>query len=114
MKSIALLLLAIVLGTSAAFPDEEPISGTIKAIDSAAHTLALETTAKGKTRQVTVDIRRHTKILRFVRPTEPGKGGFVEQEVTLGDLRPGWVVSVTAKHDGGREVADVVKIVLER
>jgi len=49
-----------------------------------------------------------------VRATEPGKTGFVEQPLTLADLKPGWVVGVTARHERGNEVAEVVKVVLER
>jgi hypothetical protein len=49
-----------------------------------------------------------------VRSTEPGKTGFFEQPVALGDLKPGWVVSIATKHEGDKEVADLVKVVLER
>ena len=52
--------------------------------------------------------------MRFARASEPGKTGFVELPAGLTDLKPGWVVSVTTKHDGGREVAEVVKVVFER
>jgi hypothetical protein len=94
--------------------DEAPISGTIKAVNPVAQTVTLETSAKGKTREVTVELRPTSRIVRFVRATEPGQTGFVEQAATLADLKPGWVVSVAARHDGGREVAEVVKVVLER
>ena len=50
----------------------------------------------------------------FVRATEPGKTGFVEQPLTLADPKPGWVVSVTARRERGNQVAEVVKVVLER
>ena len=53
-------------------------------------------------------------IVRFTRPTEAGKTGFVEQSLALTDLKPGWIVSVEAHHEGGKEVASVVKVVLER
>ena len=52
--------------------------------------------------------------MKFARPTEPRKTGFVEQSLALTDLKPGWIVSVTARHEGGAEVAEVVKVVLER
>jgi len=94
--------------------DEAPISGTVKAIDAAANTLTLQTTAKGKTRDVTILLKPDSKIVKFARATEPGKTGFVEQPLALTDLKPGWVVSVTAKHEGGNEVAEVVKVVIEK
>ena len=114
MKQIVALLMGGLLWWGVAFADEAPISGTIKAIDLAAQTVTLETTAKGKTREVTVDVKPGSRIVRFTRSSEPGKAGFVEQSATLNDLKPGWVVSVTSKHEGGREVAEIVKVVLER
>ena len=114
MHRIVALLLSGLIWTGAAFADEAPISGTVKAIDSVAQTVTLETTAKGKTREITVDIKPASRIVRFTRSAEPGKTGFVEQPAALGDLKSGWVVSVTTKHEGGHEVADIVKVVLER
>ena len=114
MNQIVALLMGGLLWGSVVLADEAPISGTIKAIDVTAQTVTLETTAKGKTREVTIDIKPGSRIVRFTRSSEPGKAGFVEQSATLNDLKPGWVVSVTSKHDGGREVAEVVKVVLER
>ena len=114
MNRLVTLLLGGLLWAGVALADEAPISGTIKAIDPVAHTLTLETTAKGKTREVTIDVKPASRIIRFTRPSEPGKTGFIEQTATFADLKPGWVVSVTSKHDGGREVAEVVKVVLER
>ena|SRR2546425_829718 len=111
------LVLAVVAMMAAAFPsiaDEAPISGTVKAVDASAKTLTLQTTSKGKTRDVTIFLKPDSKIVKFARATEPGKTGFVEQPLTLTDLKPGWVVSVTAKHEGGNEVADMVKVVLEK
>jgi hypothetical protein len=112
-KLLALALLALV-SVAPARADEAPISGTIKAVDPAANTLTLESTAKGKTRTVVVHLKPGSKIVRFSRPTEPGKTGFVEQPLALTELKPGWIVSAEAKHEGDREVADVVKVVLER
>lgn len=114
MHRLVALLIGSVLWVGVAFADEAPISGTIKAVDPVAQTVTLETTAKGKTRAVTIDLRPTSRIIRFVRATAPGQAGFAEQTATLADLKPGWVVSVTAKHEGGREVAEVVKVVLER
>src|SRR5947208_97358 len=46
--------------------------------------------------------------LGLARATEPGKTGFVEQAIALTDLKPGWIVSAEIKHEGDKEVADVV------
>ena len=104
-----MLLLATVVAA-----DEAPISGTVKSIDAAAKTVTLESTAKGKTRQVVVHLKPGAKIVKFVRAAEPGKTGFVEQPLALTDLKPGWVVSVETKHEGDKEVAELLKVVLER
>lgn len=34
--------------------------------------------------------------------------------MSLADEKPDWIVSTTTKHEGNREVADVVKVVLEK
>ncbi|HXH13338.1 MAG TPA: hypothetical protein VNP04_26620 [Alphaproteobacteria bacterium] len=114
MKSLVTLLLGSALWAGILFADEAPIAGTIKAVDPAAQTVTLETTAKRKTREVTVDIKPTSKIIRFTRAQVAGKTAFVEQAATLNDLKPGWTISVTTKHDEGREVADTLKVVLER
>ena len=111
--SVAALLVAFTC-VSPALADEAPISGTVKAIDSAASTITLESTAKGKTWTVVVHLKPGAKIVKFTRGTEPGKTDFVEQPLALTDLKPGWIVSAEAKHEGNKEVADVVKVVLER
>jgi hypothetical protein len=98
----------------AAVADEAPISGPVKVVDPAGQTLTIETTAKGKARQVVVYLKPGAKVVRYTRATEPGKTGFVEQTVALGDVKPGWIVSVATKHEGDKEVADLVKVVLER
>ncbi len=114
MKTRLALLAASLLWVGLVQADEEPISGTIKAVDVGASTVTIQVNARGKTRDVTIDIKPTTRILRFSRSSEPGKAGFVEQVAALADLKPGWIVSVTTKHDGGREVAEVVKVVFER
>jgi len=111
--TVAFLIMAIAL-VVLAFGDEAPIAGTVKAIDASANTLTLQTTAKGKTRDVTILLKPDSKIVKFARATEPGKTGFVEQPLTLSDLKPGWVVSVTTKHESGKEVAEAVKVILEK
>ncbi len=116
-KALSVIVAFVVVGLvggGAAVADEAPIAGTVKAIDASAKTLTLQTTAKGKTRDVTILLRPDSKIVKFARATEPGKTGFIEQPLTLSDLKPGWVVSVTAKHEGGKEVAEVVKVILEK
>ena len=112
-RSLAVVV-SVVLCGALAWADEAPISGTVKAVDAGAQTVTLESTAKGKTREVIVHLKPGTKIVKFARSPEPGKTGFVEQALGLTDLKPGWIVSVEAKHEGGKEVADVVKVVLER
>ena len=34
--------------------------------------------------------------------------------MALADLKPGWIVSVATRHEGEKETADLVKIVLEK
>jgi acyl dehydratase len=113
MTMMMLLMAATVVG-GVALADEAPISGTVKAVDPAAQTVTIESTAKGKTRQVVVYLKPGARVVRFIRPTEPGKTGFIEQTAALTDLKPGWIVSIATKHEGDKEVADLVKVVLER
>jgi transcription antitermination factor NusG len=113
------LLALLSVATISIFPtgvaaDEEPISGTVKSVDVAAQTLTLEVASKGKTRVVTVHMQPGAKIVRFVRSTEPGTTGFIEQEVLLNAVKVGWIVSATTKHEGNREVAEQIKIIVER
>jgi hypothetical protein len=108
MVSVAIVFCGI------AVADEAPISGTVKAVDPAAQTVTLESTVKGKTRTVVVHLKPGAKVVRFTRSTEPGKTDFVEQSAALTDLKPGWIVSAATKHEGDKEVADLVKVVLER
>lgn len=116
VKKSVVLMLAMLLSILivAARADEAPISGTVKAIDPGARMITLAVTANGKTRDVVVHMKPGAKVVRFARATELGKTGFVEQELALTDVKPGWIVSATTKHEGTREVAEVVKVVLER
>ena len=114
LKRFLAVVLSVALWSALAWADEAPISGTVKAVDTSAHTVTLESTAKGKTRTVVVHLKPRAKIVKFARSSEPGKTGFVEQALTLADLKPGWIVSVETKHEGDKEVADVLKVVLER
>ena len=113
IRMISVLLTAL-LGWSVALADEAPISGSVKSVDTVAQTLTIESTAKGKTRQVIVYLKPGARVVKFARSTDPAKPGFVEQTVALADVKPGWLVSIVTKHEGDREVADVVKVVLER
>ena len=111
--SLALLISGLIW-INIAFADQAPISGIVKAIDPVAQTVTLEAAAKGKTSEVRVDAKPASRIVRFVRSAEPGMIGFVERAAALSDLKLGWIVSVATKHDGGPEVADMVKVVRER
>ena len=108
--TVHVLAMVSVLWLSTVLADEAPISGNVKAVDPAAHTLTIETTSQGKTREVTVEIKPAFRIVRFVRLGT----SFEEQRVQLAGMKPGWVVSVTTRHEDGREVAEVVKIVFEQ
>jgi hypothetical protein len=111
--AVAILLAGVVVAAPA-LADEAPISGIVKAVDPAANTVTLESTAKGKTRIVVVYLKPGARIVKFSRSTDPGKTGLVEQQLALTDLKPGWIVSAEAKHEGDKEVAEVVKVILER
>jgi hypothetical protein len=109
---MALLTAGLFAGISAA--DEAPIAGTIKAVDPIARTVTVEAASKGQPRVVVIEIRSTSRIVRFARSSEPGKPGFVEAPATLEELKTGWTVSVTTRHDGDREVAEVLRVVFER
>jgi hypothetical protein len=64
--------------------------------------------------KVTVHMKPGAKVVRFARSSDPCQSGFVEQEVPLGDVKPGWVVSAATRHEGNREVAEMVTVVFER
>jgi hypothetical protein len=114
VNRIAALVLSSLLAVAAAMADEVPISGAVKSVDTTAQTVTIETTAKGKTREVMVYLKPGAKVVKFARATEPGATGFVEQTVGLAELKPGWLVSIATRHEGGKEVADLVTVVLER
>src|SRR5438128_12212879 len=77
-KALSVIVAFVVVGlvgAGSAVADEAPISGTVQAIDASANTLRLQTTAKGKTRDVTIVLKPDSKILKFARATEPGRQG---------------------------------------
>lgn len=107
-----LLLAAVVVAVaSVAAADEAPIAGRIIAVDSAAQTITVEAAAGGKTRTIVIDVRPASRVVRFARGAD---GKFAEQSAALADLRPGWMVSVKTRHEGDREVAELVRVVHER
>lgn len=108
------LLCALVAGSRGdlAVADEAPITGTLKAVDAMKRILTVEASARGRTREVKIDIKPETAIVRFARGSD-GKG-FGEQAATLEDIRPGWTVTVKTRHHGRREVAETVRVVQER
>ncbi len=113
MKKLVLVLSVLLLVSAVVVnADEAPISGTVKTVDVSAQTITLDVTSKGKTREVVIHLKPGARVVKFARATEPGKTGFVEQEVPLADVKPGWIVSATTKHEGNREVAEIVKIVV--
>jgi predicted transcriptional regulator len=108
-----LAMAPFVIAIANARADEAPIAGVVKAVDVGAQTFIVESTAQGKTRQVTIYMKPTSRVVRFVR-ADQGRGPLVEQAAALADLKPGWMVSVTTVHEGDREVAQLVRIVLER
>ena len=110
---LGVISLLVVMCAVPARADEAPIAGTLKTVDVTAQTLIVNTAAKGRARQVVIEVTPETRIVRFVRVDEAGKPGFAERPVALADLKPGWTVSVVTRHAGSREVAEVVKVVHE-
>lgn len=94
--------------------DEAPIAGVVKSVDTSAGTFLVESTVRGRVRQVVIHVRPESKIVRFIRATDPGKSGFSEQAAALGDLKPGWTVSMKTRHEGTKEVAEIVRVVHEK
>ncbi len=112
---VAAVTVAFQLGIGVdASPDEAPIAGVVKSVDTGAGTFLVESTVRGRVRQVVIHVRPESKIFRFVRATDPGKSGFSEQAASLADLKPGWTVSVKARHEGNNEVAETVRVVHEK
>jgi hypothetical protein len=104
----------LLMGAGSAAGDEAPVAGAVKAVDPAARTITVEARARGKAREVVIDVRPDTKIVRFVRSTDAQKPGVSEQSAQLEDIQPGWMVSVKTRHEGAREVAEHVRVVHEK
>ena len=113
MKTLMILILGATL-VAIAIADEAPIAGTVRSVDLTARTLIVEVVGKGKVRVVTIHMKPGARVVRFARSAQAGQSGFVEQEVPLAEVKPGWVVSAATKHEGDREVAEQIKIVFER
>lgn len=107
-----LLCMVIVVTAAVVNADEAPISGIVKAVDAANKTITVEASARGRTRQVVIEITPATKIVRFARAADGT--GMKEQSAALEDIRTGWTVTVQAHHKGNREVADTLRVVHER
>ena len=113
MLRVALAMFALAhVGTVAA--DEAPIAGRVTAVDATRKTVTVEASGRAGSRVVIIEIRGESKIVRSRRSTDPARPGFVEEAVALEEIKPGWTVSVTTKHDGDREVAVVMKVLTER
>ena len=110
VAAVAFLLSLAAVASS----DEAPIAGVVKSVDTSAGTFLVESTARGRVRQVVIHVKPESKIVRFIRSTDPGKTGFSEQAATLADLKPGSTVSVKTRHEGAKEVAEVVRVVHEK
>ena len=110
VAAVAFLLSLAAVASS----DEAPIAGVVKSVDTGASTLLVESYVRGRVRQVVIHVRPESKIVRFTRSADPGKAGFSEQPATLADLKPGWMVSVKARHEGTTEVAEIVRVVHEK
>lgn len=65
MRIMGAVVTGVLLLTTVVGADEAPISGTVKSVD--AQTVTLESTVKGKTRQVVVHLKPGAKIVKFVR-----------------------------------------------
>ena len=108
MKALVLVFVMVILcpGADQSLADKAPIVGTIKAVDATGRTLTVTSTARGKTRDVVIDVKPGTKI---VRPAGAGAAA-AEQASSLTDLKTGWTVTIVTRHEGRREVADMVRV----
>ena len=111
MRTFIALLLVLGCGAATVAADEAPIAGRITKVDATAQTITVESAAAGKTRSVVIDVRPVAKVVRFARGAD---GKFAEQAIAVADLKPGWTVSVKTRHEGDREVAEIVRVVHER
>jgi len=94
--------------------DDAPIAGVVKSVDVAAGTFLVDSASKGSVRHVVIHMRPESKIVRFTPSTDASKPGFIEQAATLTELKVGWTGSVKARHEGDKEVAEVVRVVHEK
>ena len=113
-RTLVILTSLLVGGHGAAGADEAPIAGTLRAVDTAARTITVESAARGRVRTVVIEIPPTTKIVRFTRSPGAPQSGFSEQALGLEELKPGWMVSVKTRHEGQREVAEYLRVVYEK
>jgi hypothetical protein len=113
VAAVATMLVLMGLTPLRAYSNGAPIAGVVKSVDVAANTFVVESTARGRTRQVTIHVRPASKIVRFQRAAESGQSGFKEQAAMLADLKAGWTVSVRTIHEGDKEIAELVRVVHE-
>jgi hypothetical protein len=62
-------------------------------------------------------LQRRGEMLRTMGEIMMKHGKMMEAEprpAALTDLEPGWSVGVTTRHEGEREVAEIVRVVFER
>lgn len=112
MRTFISLVLIALLGTATLVgADEAPIAGKITKVDATTQTITVESAAAGRTRSVVIDVRPAAKVVRFTRGAD---GASAEQAIAIADLRPGWTVSVKTRHEGDREIAEIVRVVHER
>jgi hypothetical protein len=113
VRRVRWLVVGLICGlASPAAADDAPIVGTIRDVDAAGHRVTLDTTANGRARRVVLDVVPETRIVRFA--SRRGEGpGVVEVPAGVEALRPGWIVSVVTRHDGAREIAVTMKVVVE-
>jgi hypothetical protein len=91
---------------------EAPITGTVKAVDTAARTVTLDAVVEGTRVEVAIHVGPDTRVVRLTRAAQ-ALFRFVERPATLADIRPGATVSVTTDHEGEREIARLVRILHE-
>jgi hypothetical protein len=113
-RVVTAIVLQVFLLAPGARADEVPIVGMVTSVDTVTGTLVVESASRGKTRQVTIYVSGDSKVVRFERAPEGTKPSFTERATPLRDVKPGWVVSVKTRHEGDREVAEIVRVVQER
>jgi len=113
-RVVTAIVLQVFLLVPVARADEVPIVGMVTSVDAVTGTLVVESASRGKTRRVKIYIRSDSKVVRFERAPEGKNPSFTERATPLREVQPGWVVSVKTRHEGDREIAEIVRVVQER